>query len=224
MNFLELCQAVRSESGIGGGGPQAVTNQAGMLGRIVSWVRQEARKLEEAEDWRFRWRQDVLTLIPGQASYTGAQLGVPTLGKILAHSLTLQGSASGRLAVRPAQALLQAPAASGVPRLVARLPDGRLQFYPTPDEAYTVGVQHLRTASVLAANADQLLIPDEGLQWIVVWAALQRYARHVADMDAMGHALEGYAPLWGDLCERHLDGLEGPAPLGACDSEASLYL
>jgi hypothetical protein len=58
MTFLELCQQTRQECGIQGQGPAAVTNQTGILKRVVEWVRDADLFIQTLHpDWDFLWAE-----------------------------------------------------------------------------------------------------------------------------------------------------------------------
>lgn len=219
MNFLQLCQQVREEAGIGGGGPASVKNQTGMLKRIVGWVQQEYLKLQQLNNWAFLWRRITPTLQAGKATYTAVELGVPELGQILARKLYL-ASTGERIAYMPMDRMDVLTPASGKPRFFTRQPDGAVTFYPTPDQAYALKGEHLRAPHALADNTDEPVIPEEHLQWVVVWAALKRYALHSEDPAAMGNAKDGYAEVWAQLCDKHLPDMVG-TPLTLVEQQAS---
>jgi hypothetical protein len=194
MTFLELCQRVRSESGVSSGGPASVENQSGMLGRIVTWVSEEWSELQGKEDWSFLWRRESPTLKVGVAAYSPTDLGVPTLGRIYARKLYLVHPTTGvksRITWMNPDLMQLQLAQSGPPRRFTRDPDGTLRFFPTPDLAYGLMLEHLRAPQVLTDSGDVPIMPDAKLHVAIVWAALERYARHVGDRTILESAQSG---------------------------------
>jgi hypothetical protein len=58
MTYLELCVATRQECGIQGETPAAVTNQRGLLKRIVDWVADADVVVQSVyADWDFLWAE-----------------------------------------------------------------------------------------------------------------------------------------------------------------------
>jgi hypothetical protein len=61
MNYLQIAQAVKRESGLSGGGPSSIASALGDDARIFQWVNWAARDITLArEDWR--WRRGAATL------------------------------------------------------------------------------------------------------------------------------------------------------------------
>ena len=192
MNFLQLCQRVRSESGVSSGGPAAVSGQTGMLARIVSWVADEWALMQGEDDWKFLWRRETPTLQVGLAAYDGTALGVPTLGRIYARKLYLvhpTTSVKTRIGYKSPEWIQAHLAQSGPPRWFTRDPDGTVRFFPTPDLAYGLVLEHLRAPQVLAENTEKPIVPEEHLHVALVWPALERYARHVGDSVLLANAI-----------------------------------
>ncbi|MEM9049868.1 MAG: hypothetical protein AAGC92_14245 [Pseudomonadota bacterium] len=79
MTFLDLCQRVASESGTvaGSGLPSSVSGQTGRLGRIVVWVQEALRDIENSRsDWKWMTAEFFGTAAQGQAELTPASLGI----------------------------------------------------------------------------------------------------------------------------------------------------
>ena len=59
MTFLEICKLVRQECGIPGDNvPSAVSNQRGMLKRVVEWVQAADMEIQDKNaDWDFLWSE-----------------------------------------------------------------------------------------------------------------------------------------------------------------------
>jgi len=75
MTFLQLCQAVRAQSGISGEGPSSVTNQLGVYADVVRWVAEAYNEIQTMyENWNFLHNHYQFTLQGGQSHYNPAQL------------------------------------------------------------------------------------------------------------------------------------------------------
>ena len=71
MNYLELCQKVRRECGVQGNGPTTVTNQTGILQKIVDWVADADEEIQSRWfDWNFLWASVSGNTTVGLATYT----------------------------------------------------------------------------------------------------------------------------------------------------------
>ena len=74
MNFLELCQRVRQESGgVSGTGPTTVTGQSGQLKKLVTWTNAAWRELQLMhDDWLWKRKDFTLTLSASDNDYAAA--------------------------------------------------------------------------------------------------------------------------------------------------------
>lgn len=227
MNFLQLCQRVRSESGVSSGGPAAVEGQTGMLARLVTWVAEEWVSLQGREDWRFLWRRETPTLTPGLADYDGAALGVPALGRIFARKVYMVHPVTGarqRIGWCSPQGLPAQVAQAGPPRRFTRDPDGKLRFFPAPDLAYGLVLEHLRTPQVLSSNQDVPIIPRADLHAAIVWPALERYARHVGDGTLLANAAAGRQETFSRLYDEYAPKPDAtPLTMVAVESSEPIY-
>jgi hypothetical protein len=187
--FLQLCQDLRTESGIPGTGPATVVGQTGMYGKLVGWVQEAYSEILRMHAWSFLWARATPTLIDGQAAYTGADLLITDLGRVYASKVFDTTDGLKRLYYQSWDRIDESPVVSGTPRYFTRRPDQALLFYPTPDDAYTLRLDYLREGSALSANGDVPIIPDAQLHKIIVYKALQYYALHDENQSALQHGM-----------------------------------
>jgi hypothetical protein len=222
--FLELCQDVRAAAGLSGTGPATVVGQSGMYGNIVRWTQQAYAEILRMHPWAFLWARVSPVLTIGQADYIGTDFtpDVTDLGLVYREKMyDLTSTNRPRLYFRDWDSMdqAQATAATGAPRYFSRRPDKKLTFYPTPDAAYEIQFDYLREGHVLAADADEPLIPDDDLQQIIVYKALQYYALFDENSAALTDGQRGFAMLLSQMHERYgapMDTSAGPldsAPL-----------
>lgn len=223
MDYLAICRAVRSESGISGGGPSSVVNQSGLLARMVGWAQDAYSTIQQEDVWSFRWRRATPSLQTGVASYQPANLGVADLGPVFVDGVYLNTAALPRLTWMPWSQIDRLPAQTGVPSRFARRPDGALVFHPTPDTTHQLRIDYLRNTHVLVDNTDVPLWSNEMQQKAIVFSALMMYADHVGDPDAMRRGQRGYEVARTLMAAEFLDSIDGrPLTLGAIDRDRPL--
>lgn len=157
MNYRALCSAFTREVGIGGGREvQSVTGQSGEIARVVNWIAQASVDIESLyADWKFLWKSNTFNTVPGTAiqdkpsdyhqyDRDKAQIDSVRGVRVIEHELW-DGYDDG---------------ATGQPHTVVILPDGNIQLYPTPDDAYTVTLPYYRAPKALSADTDTPLIPE----------------------------------------------------------------
>lgn len=193
MNFLELCVRVREESGISDTGPASVTGQTGILGLIVSWVRQADLDIQNLENqWRFLWtRAPAAVAVPNQLEYLPADLNVVTdqlndrnLSRMLVDD-NIVPFLTWELYVSWIE---RSPVEFGPnPRCVTVTPDGKFKFWPVIDTAVSVVVDYYASPVSLTLGTDISKIPPQYHETIVDKAMLY-YGRSENDQMAFDNA------------------------------------
>lgn len=170
--LLELCQMAGRESGVvSGDQPASVTNQTGMLKRIVGWTVAAVKWVEQEEEGWF-WMQKPWTgaLTASNRAYTAASFSLTDWSawhiddlEQKKFTVSLYATATG---VSDEQGLrfieyirwqsifdlgTQTP---GRPAFYTISPAGEIIFAPTPDVAYTARGLYRRAPQTLAANGD----------------------------------------------------------------------
>lgn len=182
MTFLELCKRVRQDAGVSGEGPTSVSDQNGMLGKIVTWVKNANNELQLLNtDWRFLWRLGQGNSIANVSEYFPADFGISDMRSIA--SFYYDGAAIGLQDWNWYLDNVLATARTeeqGLPRIVATRPDGKLILWPTPNEAAPVVVNYYRKPVPLVNGTDISVIPEEYHEAIVC-SALMKYAHSEED-------------------------------------------
>ena len=188
--YLALCQSVAKESGTVGGEnlPAAVTGQVGRLGRIVGWVNDAWQDVQRRSvHWRWMRNEFSGALASGQQRYEPSDLGVtrhaewvqPKPAEESWAGWTIYKTADGRGTERPLRwlewddfyrlRLIGTHASTtGFPKDVSEDPDGKLIFYPTPDDGYTVRGRYVASPQTLSANSDVPECPErfhDAIKW-----------------------------------------------------------
>ncbi len=169
MDFLTICQELRSESGISGSGPVSVSNQTGIQARLVYAVRDAWTKIQkDPKDWKWMWRddgqQELLTGVNNYVPTTVFTKMHPKSCKIYKTSLGV--SDISRISLISCEefdrkyCVLQNPGEDR-PSVMTVAPDGHIKVYPKPDDTYTITFDYQKEYQLLADNADVPEMPAE---------------------------------------------------------------
>jgi hypothetical protein len=184
--FLQLAQSVRSEAGLSGTGPSAVTGQSGMDKKVVDWVNDAWYDIQAARpNWRWMWRNDgAIATVAGTKSYDLAALGFDVENVIPESvSITNVGNPASIIqlefvefdAYREAtKFILDEP---DKPTLCTIDPSGAFVMNPTPDDVYDVAFEYYTPPSFLSGNTDVPELPVK-FHRMIVELALTKYSSH----------------------------------------------
>lgn len=167
MNFLELCQDMARESGISGS-LVSVVNQTGEAQRVVNWIIKAYRYIQNKHvDWKFLRADVSFDTSVGNATYTAVAASVTGFGEwcFAGDDWRCYSKAAGVADeqhvsymdyddFRATYAMGTNRLSTGRPQIVTVRPDQTLQFWPTPDAAYTVIGEQYKAPLTLAKNED----------------------------------------------------------------------
>lgn len=187
MNFLELCQRVRQESGgVAGSGPSTVTSQSGQLKKIVTWTNAAWRELQLMhDDWLWKRKDFTLPLVASDNDYSATDAGVTDLGDWDLETFRIYLTSTGvgdqtflsRMDYNTWRNVWSIGSQTASrPNVVTRKPDLHLGFGPVPDASYTVTGQYLQATQSMAVDADEPTGLPEQFHEIIVYLALRKYA------------------------------------------------
>jgi len=189
LNFLELCKAVRRESGITGTGPAQVTSQTGILEKVVIWVQQAYVDVQSAHtDWRFMWKMATSSLQAGKNVYIGGDLAIVDYKKLKSVAIS-----NVEVHIKDWEWYTQRikrggmSAHTGVPTHVAVGLDRKLYFYPTPVVASPIEIEYFMKPVALTASTDVPIVPEE-FHRAIMHKALMYYADYEDDDFRYGKA------------------------------------
>ncbi|GLP95289.1 hypothetical protein [Paraferrimonas sedimenticola] len=199
MTFLEMVALLRLESGLSGQSQLLTTeNQSGINERLVNWVQQANREIQQAQDdWRFLWRRDSSSLIVNQWEYRAGELGISTPTKFnklkIVRNLRLleweewDAEFDGR------------QDETGMPTVAVIAPNNRIYLYPTPDQAYDLQISYQRIYNNLVRDHHRSLVPAQ-YHDCIVYKALMYYALYESDDDLYTKASMRFGDLYNQLC------------------------
>lgn len=185
MNFLQLAQKVYIQGGISGQ-ITSTQNQTGEALRIINFVQDAYREILNSDQFTFGFiRKEVhKQLVPGQGTYTKADLGVSDLGQWDTTSMRVSINEDrtdetfiiGQRwpAFRDYWRFSTRRYTTSRPLNCAVNQDTNLEIGPVPDAAYWLTFQYIDVPGDLLADADIPVIPDRW-QMAIVWRALRHY-------------------------------------------------
>ena len=205
MNFLQLCQRLRSEAGIAGVGPSTVINQSGELGRIVNHIQDAYEDIQNKhDDWSFLRNDFSFNCVIGTQNY--AQSTVANLSNWKKDSFRLYlTTINDEQWIRYMEwdlfrdSRLYGPISTttGRPIDFTVKPDKSLSVWPIPDNTYTIRGEYYRIPYVLSVDADVPIF--DRYHMAIVFNALMRYAAFVSDPTLYAYAQKEYGRLIGKL-------------------------
>ena len=196
--YLSLCQEVAREGGTVPtiGNPTAVTAQTGRLARIVEWVDTAWQMIQtDRSDWRWMNADFSGTTSSGTRSYAASAMGIASRfghwiyeGEELDNLFSVYETALGQddegLMTfiewdKFRRLCLVGPAASvtGKPIYVTIDDAENLQFYPEPDDTYTIRGRYHKSPQTLSADGDTPEMPAE-FHRAIAYRALMLQAQH----------------------------------------------
>lgn len=216
--FLQLCQALGRESSTAGTGqPASVVGQSGRLAKFVAWVSDAWVEIQDSREGWFFLRKDFLYAASiGTMAYTSASFNIADWGKwvgdrrdavdpefpVSIYDPAIGAADEGTLIELDwkdfRQVYVIGAQTNSRPQHYAIAPDGTFNLGPKPDKAYMVRGAYVRTAQVLAANADIPICPPQHHNVILFMALTKLYEADEAPL-SMQTAARRYESLLGDL-------------------------
>lgn len=217
MNYLQLAQAVKRESGLSGGGPISLSAAIGDDDRIFKWVNWAARDVTLArEDWR--WRRGSATLasttsmtnaaaafgLTDFASWKDAAgLYKPSAYRIADGAQTeheLQWLTYDQFRK---QFMIGTPATGSV-QYWSISPTDEFLVGPAPDSAHFLRADYIKDYTDMAADTDVPALPTR-FHMLIVWRALMEYGGFDAAGEVFMRAEKNYTLTWTSLVQSQLE-------------------
>lgn len=217
MNFLQLAQRVKVESGLAGPGPSSVSTPTLSEQRIFAWVNWAARDITlQREDWR--WRRGSATLASTTAQVnTATDFGITDFASWKMGTRFYKPSAyriaDGASTEHELQWLdydqfrknyiIGTPATANV-QCWSISPDEEFLLGPTPDAAHFVRADYVKDYTDMTADADTPAIPAR-FHMLIVWRALKEYAGYDAASEVLLRAESNYTAMWPQLVQSQIE-------------------
>ena len=187
MNYLALCNSLKSKVGISGADLTAVSGLTGESARLASWINEAYLNIQMAES-HWNWMRSPLSFqtVAGQGAYTPAQCGVTDLGDWKMDSfrryITDTGVRSELFLTpisydnyRDTYLFGNLRLSYNDPRYIAQAPDRSLNLGMIPgDVGYTVVGEYYHAPVELTLATDTPAMPSQ-YHMIVVYRAMMMY-------------------------------------------------
>jgi len=224
MDFLQLCQRLRQESGVPGTGPNGTTGQTGFNLKLVDWITTAYQDVQSLySTWKFLQSDFSFTLTSAKRNYTPTEAGLTDH----AHWKTnAWGDFRTYLDVSDEQYLEYASwddyrfvylfgatrSASGRPTIFTTKPNKSLDFYPIPDDAYNVNGEYFKAPDIFTTNSSEPIFPSQ-FHLIIIWRALMFYGAYDAADERYVHGQNEYKKVLQKLKADQLPAMSYGAPL-----------
>lgn len=177
--YLELVQQLHRDVGAAGVEPSGVTGLTGEAKRLAGWIKEADNYVQlKWVNWKYLYQQYSVATIADQPTATKPALlkywDFKTF-KIIEPGSTDKNSLTAVEYDSIKTEILTPVLDTDIPSRAIVLNNNNLQFDPVPDDAYTIEADYYDKPTLLAANADVSLIPEEFHQ-IIMGRAMILYA------------------------------------------------
>lgn len=227
MNFLQICQRVRSKSGITGvtDTPTTVVGQVGELGRLVDWVNETWEEIQNLHNtWMWMRGAFSFNTVAGTEAYAPTASPVSLTDFREWHTDTLRaylaatGTSDEQFMIEWSYPMFRdyydfGAGVSGRPQIFAVRPNDKgLLLGPNPDAVYTIRGEYQKKATLMAVDADTPGLPSE-FHMLLVHGALLKYAAYDNAPEVMATASRDYFNMLMRLSQDQLPTLGFGQPL-----------
>jgi hypothetical protein len=220
MNFLQICQRVRSETGVSGDGPANVAGQVGIYKKIVDWVQAAHEEIQlRSTNWRFDWAEHSVALVNGTEKYLPSDVWSLNERSWDYDSLyvykTSEGPQSRTFLSRVdynTYRQMRLPAVSGTPIYVSMSPDKALNFYPIPSDGVMFVGDYYKDPMVMVNSTDTPRMPSD-YHMAIVWRAVMHWSASEENPALFQTASANYRSLMLKMETTELDGPMEAEPL-----------
>lgn len=210
MNYLELCQAVRSRIGLHGSGPTTVIAPTDVEKDIVDAVRDSWIDIQNYRpDWD--WMRDTATfsVLTSKQTYTRTDVGGPShrIRKYVPNSMWLNNGSQWKKLVQQEEDYYKAKfkndTAGNEPYNYAVQRRDQSLLIEKSDASYSVEIDYYKTAQVMTQNTT---IPEFETHWhtLIVYLAIQKLSSTIASPSTGYEFAQAYAVMMGQLMRSHL--------------------
>lgn len=211
MNYLQLVQRTKVEAGLQGATPVSIASTVGDTAKVAGWVADAWRaiQLESHRNWRWLRATGVGSIVAGTLEYTidellGADPGETRFDRFRSNEGAYYRprcwSASAPANVWAlkqldhddfVQRFLVGEHAAAAPQFWSFAPSGEMLIGPTPDAAYSLRFDYVKSPQELTADDDVPEMPAQ-FHMAIVWMALWSFAGYDAAPEVAARAQAQY--------------------------------
>ena len=218
MNFLELCQRLRTESGKSGTG--AVSE------KLQDWIKSAYQDIQSMyANWRFLQSSFSFDTTASKQNYTPTDVGLSDFASWQLNrpnSMTIypKTNSSNEMYLnyipwdiyRENYLIGACRTSTGIPWLITTQPDKSLTLWPIPDDVYTVNGEYFKVPDVMSADTDVPIFPVR-FHMAIVWRALIFYGANEGAIDLYSHGQNEFNSILRELQKDQLPRLYRGMPL-----------
>ena len=213
MTFLQLCQALRRESGTQGTGPTTVVAQTDEYAQIVEWIIQAWSDIQSLRDnWKFMWADDfTIDTVVGEKLLDLSTKGVARFNEETFTCFETAVGVSDRQYIgfepwHDAKEYIRSVATDNQrPSIVTQRPDGDLDLIYPADKIYTINADYYRIPQQFSADADVPTNLPVRYHMAIVYKALFDYGGYEDAPEAVERAKARYAEMISNMFWDQLD-------------------
>jgi hypothetical protein len=214
VNYLQLVNKAIARSGCGHAQVTSLAGETDIVVNFIDWVQDAWRELqEESTNWWFRAKLDqTLSIVQGTDEYAMPS-GLETL-----NYRTVTIYTDSKTDETPVRFIKYeewrtdkdtVESGQGRPIYITERPDGVLQIWPVPDQAYTLRYDGVWDIDEMLIDTDTPGFNTTGAQtlqdryhYVLVWDAIRRYAEHYEDPESLQKAQSKYLAQHARLTEK----------------------
>lgn len=202
--------------GISDTGPASVTGQSGDLARIPVWVRDAWTYIQGLNGgrWKWKWSEYDFNLTATYRDYDlddlkyalereGTWCYDTSVGRSDESYVNYVDFQTYKVQYDKGDYTDQ----TGKPHKFTILPDGRVRFYPTPDQQYTIRGDYYKPIQYLADDND---IPDlpTNFHMVIAYYAIQKYGDYEEDPTVIQIANQRYEQILYQMQNQQVDEID----------------
>lgn len=216
MNYLQLVQKALKRAGVRNAAPTTLVDATDIVDDMAEWVQDAWRELqEESLNWWFRAKLDqTMAIASGTDSYA-MPTGLETLNWRTVTIYTTAKTDETPVEFIPYEDWRvikdTVDSGDGRPMYITERPDGVLQVWPVPDQAYTLRYDGVYDIDTMSSDTDTPGLNQTGAQtlndryhYVLVWSAVARYCEHYEDPEGLEKAQKRYRAQHARLQERRI--------------------
>jgi hypothetical protein len=190
MNYLALCQRLKTEAGISGT-LASVSGQTGELARVLNWINTAYESIQNSQtSWNFMKHGFTVNTVIGTDAYAYGSCTDTTLASAIVNfghwdtdSFQMYKDTVADENVMPCidyelwkSIYRMGSQTASRPSEATILPNDSIGLGPKPDAVYVFSGDYYRSAAAMSLNADIPVIPSQ-YHMAIVWRALMLYAQ-----------------------------------------------